>query len=142
MLVLEWLVKENRLSYIVEWNEFTPYEDENFKYIQLPDDILPFKSYEFLEFIHRMSDEGYSMLNSDGSKSSYYNHVLSAWTTNIEAFKTEMREIEKWLADNDYKVNKRFLGEYTEESPAWIEYKIKRNEKRLRYNELESFLNL
>jgi hypothetical protein len=36
----------------------------------------------------------------------------------------------KWLADNDWKVNKRFLGEWTQNDPRWIAYLSDRKQAR------------
>ena len=49
----------------------------------------------------------------------------------------EMQDINKWLADNDYKVNKYVLGEYNDTSQAWIDYKADRLIKVARFRELE-----
>jgi len=140
MLVLEWLVKENKMSYIVEWKEYSPYEDENFKYVLLPDDIVPNTTYEFFEFIHTKADEGFSILDKDGNKTECYDSIIALWNLTPEYIKKELKEIEKWFADNDYRVNKRFLGEYEEDSPEWIQYKLERATKRARHRELKSIL--
>lgn len=43
-------------------------------------------------------------------------------------------EIQKWLKDNDYKVNKRILGELTDEQ--WEEYKETRSTLLEEYNSM------
>jgi hypothetical protein len=58
---------------------------------------------------------------------------------NIQQF-YEMEQIKQWLIENDYKINKHTLGEYTNDDPRWVEYIEQRQEKLLRYNELESLL--
>ena len=50
----------------------------------------------------------------------------------------ELHDINQWLLDNDYKVNKYVLGEYTDTSQAWIDYKAERAQKIARYNELKT----
>ena len=58
---------------------------------------------------------------------------------NLEKF-YEMGEITQWLIQNDYKVNKHTLGEYSDTDKRWTSYLKERNEKLLRYNELELLL--
>ena len=52
----------------------------------------------------------------------------------------EKAEILKWLADNDWKVNKIVLGEWEENDTRVIEYKRERKEKRERLDYLEILL--
>jgi hypothetical protein len=58
---------------------------------------------------------------------------------NIQQF-YEMEQIKQWLIENDYKINKHTLGEYADDDLRWVEYLEQRQEKLLRYNELESLL--
>ena len=58
---------------------------------------------------------------------------------NIDKF-FEMEEIKKWLVENDYKVNKHSLGEYSDTDKRWTSYLKERKEKLLKYNELELLL--
>jgi len=53
----------------------------------------------------------------------------------------EIQDIKQWLSDNDYRVNKYVVGEYTDTSPAWLDYKAERAAKIARLNELETLLN-
>lgn len=55
----------------------------------------------------------------------------------LEALKIEMDNIKSWLADNDYIVNKLFLGEYKSTDTRVIEYLSERSSRIARYNELE-----
>lgn len=52
----------------------------------------------------------------------------------------ERIEIFQWFADNDYKINKHTLGEYSDTDERWTSYLKERKEKLLRYNELELLL--
>lgn len=52
----------------------------------------------------------------------------------------EKEEILKWLADNDWKVNKIIVGEWAKDDPRWIEYITQRQEKRTRLEQIESVL--
>ena len=52
----------------------------------------------------------------------------------------EKAEILKWLADNDWKVNKVFIGEWEKDDKRWIEYLENRNIKRERLDEIENIL--
>jgi hypothetical protein len=62
-------------------------------------------------------------------------------TTSVEAPAQEMKSILKWLLDNDYKINKHTLGEYSDSDERWTTYLIERQLKLSRYNELENIIN-
>lgn len=47
-----------------------------------------------------------------------------------------VRAIEKWLFDNDWKVNKIFLGEWSKDDPRWTEYLTTRAALRAEHEEL------
>lgn len=49
---------------------------------------------------------------------------------------TRLREISNWLSANDWKVNKVFLGEWSEEDPRWTEYLTTRAALRAEHEEL------
>lgn len=137
MLVLEWLKKENKLSYILNQEFYDEYEDENVKYVLLPDDIIPSYDNKFLDFIHEQADLGKSILDANGNKTSHYDAVIVAWHSEEEAIKQEMKDILNWLKDHDYIINKKTLGEYTDASPQWVSYLEERAVKIARYNNLE-----
>ena len=48
----------------------------------------------------------------------------------LAATSKRLAEIDKWLTDNDWKLNKVFLGEWTTEDPRWTEYLATRKELR------------
>lgn len=52
----------------------------------------------------------------------------------------ELDEIRNWLAQNDWKVNKVFIGEWADTDPRWIEYKEQRAIKRARLDELTTLI--
>ena len=54
------------------------------------------------------------------------------------AIKQRIAEIQKWLDDNDWKVNKVFLGEWAEDDARWQEYLKLRKEYRAERDALES----
>lgn len=58
----------------------------------------------------------------------------------VASARQEKQEILKWLADNDWKVNKIVLGEWLEDDPRVVEYKRERKEKRERLDYLEILL--
>jgi hypothetical protein len=62
-------------------------------------------------------------------KAIQYNHNLTH----------EKKDILQWLADNDWKVNKVVVGEWTKEDQRWIDYLNERQEKR---NRLDQILEL
>jgi hypothetical protein len=63
-------------------------------------------------------------------KAIQYNHNLSH----------EKKDILQWLADNDWKVNKVVVQEWSKEDPRWIEYLNERSLKRRRLEEIEGLL--
>jgi hypothetical protein len=52
----------------------------------------------------------------------------------------ELEDIEAWFIENDYKINKYVIGEYTDESQIWIDYKSERKIKRDRHAVLINIL--
>ena len=52
----------------------------------------------------------------------------------ITNYQNERDEIKKWLFENDYKVNKIVIGEWTTEEPKWLEYVQERQVKVERLN--------
>lgn len=52
----------------------------------------------------------------------------------------EQADIMQWLADNDWKVNKVVVGEWSKEDPRWISYLQERQIKRKRLEEIENVL--
>lgn len=52
----------------------------------------------------------------------------------------EKKEILKWLADNDWKINKVVLGEWTENDVRWSDYLNRRAEKRQRLDEIDALI--
>ena len=58
----------------------------------------------------------------------------------IHQLEHEKEEILKWLADNDWKVNKVVVGEWLKEDQRWISYLQERQVKRKRLEEIENVL--
>jgi hypothetical protein len=58
---------------------------------------------------------------------------------NIEEH-NETQDIQTWLKENDYKINKHLLGEYAENDPRWTDYLQQRQVKLARYNDLEQVI--
>jgi hypothetical protein len=52
----------------------------------------------------------------------------------------EQADILQWLTDNDWKVNKIVVGEWTKEDPRWLSYLQERQTKRSRLEEIEDTL--
>ena len=50
---------------------------------------------------------------------------------------SQLNKIQKWLDDNDYKVNKFLLGEYTADDERWLTYQQERSAKLQEYNDIE-----
>ena len=47
----------------------------------------------------------------------------------------------RWLTDNDWKVNKRMLGEWAEDDERWLTYLAERAKVRAEYDEATAALN-
>ena len=47
----------------------------------------------------------------------------------------------KWLADNDWKVNKHLLGEWADDDDRWLAYLAGREKARSDYDAAEAVLN-
>ena len=64
--------------------------------------------------------------------------------TNVIINKANLSEeyfiIRQWLTQNDWKINKVFLGEWEATDPRWIEYKKQRAAKRARLDEITKLL--
>lgn len=52
----------------------------------------------------------------------------------------ELKQIQKWLADNDWKVNKIVIGEWTTSDERWLSYIQERTQKRARQDEINRVL--
>ena len=56
------------------------------------------------------------------------------------ASKKTQEAVLKWLSENDWKVNKHALGEWTDDDPRWLAYLTERAEKRAAYEQAEQAL--
>ena len=54
--------------------------------------------------------------------------------------KRKKEAVLKWLSENDWKVNKHLLGEWSDEDPRWLAYLETRKVKRAEYDEAEALL--
>lgn len=54
----------------------------------------------------------------------------------------EYFEIKQWFNENDWKINKVFLGEWTEKDKRWVKYKKERQIKRARLDALKKVLKI
>jgi len=59
-----------------------------------------------------------------------------------QLLKEEMFEIQGWLFENDWKVNKITLGEWETTDPRFIEYKEQRAIKRARLDEIKNIIGV
>lgn len=55
----------------------------------------------------------------------------------VAAIDTELAEIQQWLCDNDWKVNKIVIGEWEATDARWVAYLEERAIKRARHDELK-----
>lgn len=58
----------------------------------------------------------------------------------LTELKRQRAEILKWLSDNDWKINKVVLGEWTENDVRWSDYLNRRAEKRQRLDEIDALI--
>lgn len=70
-----------------------------------------------------------------------YLAVMDEKTKSITLAKEELWEIQKWFSDNDWKVNKIVVGEWTTDDERWINYLAERQVKRKRQDELLLIIN-
>lgn len=55
--------------------------------------------------------------------------------------KKELSEIQNWFKENDWKINKIVIGEWTQDDERWTDYLKERKIKRERQDELNKILN-
>jgi len=58
----------------------------------------------------------------------------------ISLYKKELRKIQQWFKDNDWKVNKIVIGEWEKSDSRWLDYILERTVKRARQDELHSLI--
>ena len=58
----------------------------------------------------------------------------------ISLYKQELREIQQWFKDNDWKVNKIVIGEWEKSDSRWLDYILERTAKRARQDELNELI--
>ena len=57
-------------------------------------------------------------------------------------YENELLNIKQWLLENDYKVNKVFIGEWESNDKRWTTYLSERKTKRTRQDELKALLGV
>ncbi len=84
-------------------------------------------------------------LHYDPEKKEFYTKEIDAAVIAARQAKAEAQQKKaaamKWLADNDWKVNKRTLGEWAEDDPRWLDYLAGREQARADYDAAEAVLN-
>lgn len=84
-------------------------------------------------------------LHYDPEKKEFYIKDIDAAVIAARQVKAEAQQKKaaamKWLADNDWKVNKHTLGEWAEDDPRWLEYLAGREQARADYDVAEAILN-
>lgn len=60
----------------------------------------------------------------------------------IQQKQTRIKEIEKWFSDNDWRINKVFLGEWETTDPRWTDYLTQRSALRKEHDELTKILKI
>ena len=71
------------------------------------------------------------------------NEELDPQFKNIEQHNmlVELQEIKCWFTENDWKVNKIVIGEWSTTDNRWLDYLSERTIKRTRQDELNDLLN-
>ena len=110
----------------VDSYNFTPtFEYTNEKEITIEEEELFVRHFPFIKYVNGI----FLFDESEKTKVFQKQNLIS-----------EQQEILKWLADNDWKVNKVVVGEWTKEDPRWLEYLQERQVKRKRLEEIENVL--
>lgn len=109
----------NEKNVIVSYTE-VPF-DENKPYLELADDEKIFIGYSKVvnELFYRNEEE--------------YNNLKNA--------KLELKEIKQWFLENDWKINKVVIGEWSNTDERYVSYLAERKEKRKRQDELIEEIN-
>ena len=124
-----------KINYILDKNNYiTSYTvipfDKNKPYIELEDvKLITVNKTRIID----------GMLDNTGEGNATYQKRLAR--KNQEPLRKELREIQKWLADNDWKVNKIVIGEWATYDERWLNYLSERQAKRTRQDELLVLLN-
>lgn len=104
--ILEYNIKDKHQTYILEREEYEPYEDSDLKYILLDDSLIkeiPL-SLEFNEFMFKSALEGKSMLDKNGQKTEYFDSVITSFSNTTESGEIKKKELLGLLSDSDWKV--------------------------------------
>lgn len=105
---------------------------ENKKILEIKDEVLEEELKNYVEIesdLHNL--EIISQYKYDGSKL-----VKNVEEINKRNAIFEIEQIQSWFAQNDWKINKVFLGEWELTDSRYVEYVKERKAKRARYDEL------
>ena len=58
----------------------------------------------------------------------------------IKALRKELKQIQDWFTENDWKINKVVIGEWAKDDYRWLDYLQERKEKRARQDEINEEL--
>lgn len=138
-------------SYVV-WkeNNIPYYLPKTFFWIYIPIQMIKNMSTDITKEMITLIEDSHNMLLDLSLKEEIRNFLdLEDETEPIKFEKDddtviwsiELENIRQWLLDNDYKINKHTLGEYSDNDERWTSYLAERQLKLSRYNELENLIN-
>ena len=119
-------------GYIVHLNSEMPIDEET----QTP---KPKDGIVYVESIPEVN-EGYE-LYFDGTSFYQMQNPYYAKAKERYALEQELKYIQQWLFDNDWKVNKIVIGEWSTTDSRWIAYLTERDNKRRRQDEINAILS-
>ena len=105
---------------------------ENQKILEVKNEVLEQEAKNFIEIESDLQDlDIISQYKYDGSKL-----VKNVDLINKRNAIIELEQIQHWFAQNDWKINKVFIGEWELTDSRYVEYLNERKAKRARYDEL------
>lgn len=110
-------------------------DEERELYIEVSDD-----TFDDLRNRKVMWQNGELVDNPDYESYKAEREVRIAKNKQLNILRQELREIQKWFKDNDWKPNKIVAGEWQQDDPRWTDYINERSIKRTRQDELNQEL--
>jgi hypothetical protein len=106
-LILEYCKFEDFPSYVLEKDDdYIPFEDDNFKYIEIDKTIFNNKAPDFFlnELLVQRAQEGKHAFNIDGEVLPYFYDLVDEYYQTDKYKNKKIIELKKLLSDSDWKV--------------------------------------
>jgi len=144
-LILEYCKFEDFPSYVLEKDdEYIPFEDDSFKYIEIDKTIFNNKAPDFFlnELLVQRAQEGKHAFNIDGEALPYFYDLVDEYYQTDKYKNKRIIELKKLLSDSDWKVivNSELVQAGLE--PKYPNLHAERQAWRNEINQLEEELNL